>query len=110
MFGVETTPWSTASKKAGKGYRGIRDAAEQFMVRWNEDEAQLSRQRRASTVNGAQGNGGRGGQKKEGLKGYNRLGNRSISYPICQVGNSFSQVVVEVTRPRECGEWGQQED
>ena len=36
------------------------------MVRRHEDEAQLSRQRRASTVRGAQGNGGRGGNRKSG--------------------------------------------
>ena len=33
------------------------------MVRWHKDEAQLSRQRRASAVGGAQGNGGRGGNR-----------------------------------------------
>ena len=31
------------------------------MVRWREDEARLSRQRRVFAVGGARGNGGRGG-------------------------------------------------
>ena len=35
------------------------------MVRWQEDEAQLSRQRHASAVGGAQGNGRRGGLQEE---------------------------------------------
>ena len=56
--------WSTAAKKAEKWYRGVLEAAERFMVRWHEDEAQLSRHRRASAVGGAQGNGGRGGNRK----------------------------------------------
>ena len=34
------------------------------MVRWNEDEAE----RRASAVGGAQGNGGRGGNRRGGRK------------------------------------------
>ena len=61
LFKVETALWSTAAKKAGKWYRGVLEAAERFMVKWHEDEAQLGRQRRASAVGGARGNGGRGG-------------------------------------------------
>ena len=66
-----TPPWylelrqrcgrSTAGKKPGEWYRGILEAAERFMVKWHEVETQLSRQRHASAVGGAQGNGGRGG-------------------------------------------------
>ena len=33
------------------------------MVRWHDDEAELSRQRRATAVGGFQGSGGRGGNK-----------------------------------------------
>ena len=64
MFGVETALWPTAAKKAGKWYRGILEAAEWFMVRWHEAEAELSRQRRASAVDGVQGNGGGGGNTR----------------------------------------------
>ena len=60
VFRVEAALWSTAAKKAGKWYRGFLEAAERFMARWHEDEAQLSRQRRAFAVGGAQGNGGGG--------------------------------------------------
>ena len=68
VLGVETALWSTAPIKAGMWYRGILEAAERFMVRWLEDEAQLSRQRRASTVGGAQGDGERGGSRRSGRK------------------------------------------
>ena len=68
VFGVETALWPTAAKRAGKWYRGLLQAAERFMVRWHEDEAQLSRQRRASVMGGAQGNGGRGGNMRNGRK------------------------------------------
>ena len=64
-FGVETALWSTAAKKAGEWYRGVLEAAERFMVRWHEDEAQLTRQCRAFAVGGVHGNGGRGGQQEE---------------------------------------------
>ena len=50
----------TAANKAGKWYRGVFEAAERFMVGWHEAEAELSRQRRASTVGGVQGNAGGG--------------------------------------------------
>ena len=46
----------------------ILEAAKRFMVRWHEDEAQLSRQRRASAVGGVKGNGGRGGNRRSGRK------------------------------------------
>ena len=51
------------------------------MVRWHKDGAELSRQRRALTLGGAQGNGGRGGNRRsrgkpdEGKAG--RGGNRT---------------------------------
>ena len=60
--------WCTAAKKAGKRYRGILEAAELFMVKWHEDDAKLSRQRRAFVVAGAPGNGGRGGNKRDRRK------------------------------------------
>ena len=41
------------SKKAGKWYRGLLEAAERFMVRWHKDEADASRKRHASAVSGA---------------------------------------------------------
>ena len=70
MFGVETALWPTSAKKAGKWYRGVLEAAERFMVRY-EDEAQLSRQRCATAVSGAQGSGGRatGGVEGNPTKG-----------------------------------------
>ena len=68
MFRVEAALWSTAAKKAGDWYRGVLKAGERSMVRWHEDEAQLSRQRRASAVSGAQGNGARGGSRRSGRK------------------------------------------
>ena len=46
----------------------ILEAAERFMVRWYEGEAELSRQRRVSAVGGAQGNGGEGEQQEEWQK------------------------------------------
>ena len=61
VFGVVTALWSTAEKNAEKWYRGVLEAAERFMVKWHEDEAQLNRQRRESTVGGAEGDRGRGG-------------------------------------------------
>ena len=54
------------SQKARKWYRGIIEAAERSMVRWHEAEAEMSRQRRASAVGGAQGNGGGGGNRRSG--------------------------------------------
>ena len=38
------------------------------MVRWHDNEAQLSRQRCTSAVGGAQGNGGRGVSRRSGSK------------------------------------------
>ena len=38
------------------------------MVRWHEAEFEMSRQRRASAVNGVQGNGGGGGNRRRGRK------------------------------------------
>ena len=64
VFVVVTALWSTAAKKAGKWYRGILEAAERFMVRWHEAEAEMSRQRHASAVDGVQGNGGEGGNNR----------------------------------------------
>ena len=59
-----------------KWYPGVLEAAERFMVKWHEDEAQLSRQRRASAVGGAQGNGGRGATGVEGKPRWTKLGRR----------------------------------
>ena len=58
-FGVETALWSTTAKNTGKWYGEVLETAERFMVRWHEGEAKPGRQRRASAVGGAQGNGGR---------------------------------------------------
>jgi len=53
-------------KKAGKWFRGVLEASKRFMVRWHEDEAKLSRKRRASVTGGVQGNGeGRGNSRAE---------------------------------------------
>ena len=42
VFEVVTALWSTAAANtAGKWYRRALEAAERFMVRWHEDEAQL---------------------------------------------------------------------
>ena len=65
VFRVETAVW-TASKKAGRWYRGVLEEVELFMVRWHRDEADASRKRHASSVGGAQGNGkGWGNSRKE---------------------------------------------
>ena len=58
VFVVETVLWPTR-KITGKWYRGVIQAAERFMVKRHEDEAQLNRQHRASAVSGAEGNGGK---------------------------------------------------
>ena len=88
VFGVETALWSTAAKMAGKWFLGVLEAAERFMLRWPTDEAQQSRQRRASAMDGAQGNGGRGGNnRRSGRKpdqgnawrGGNRRSTREIA-------------------------------
>ena len=76
VFGVDTELLFTVATKAGKWYRGVLEAAERFMVKWHEKEAQLSRQRRASAVGGAQGNGGRGGNRKSGRKPDQENGGR----------------------------------
>ena len=45
------------------------EATERPMVKWHEDEANLSGQRRASVVvSGAQGNGERGGDRRSRRK------------------------------------------
>ena len=56
------------SQKGGEAVPGILEAAERFMVRWHEGEAQLNRQRRAPAVGGVQGSGGRGGNSRSGRK------------------------------------------
>ena len=68
MLGVETAVWSTEAKSTGKVYRRTLEAAERFMVRWHDNEAELSRQRRSSAVDGVQGNGGGGGNRRSGRK------------------------------------------
>ena len=82
VFGIETALRSTAAKEAGKWYREVLEAAEWFMVRWHEDEAQLRRQHRTSAVGGAQGNGGSGGNRRSGRKhdqgNAGRGGNRGV--------------------------------
>ena len=101
VFGVKTALWSTAVKKAGKRYRGVLEAAERFMVRWHEDEAELSRQRSASAVGGAQGNGGRGGNRGTGRtpdqgnagRGGNRKSRRETA-----VGGSMKETTDRVQR------------
>ena len=65
VFGVETAEWTVAARKAGRWYRGALEAAEWFMVRWHKDEADASRKRHASAVDGAQGNGKGGSSRKE---------------------------------------------
>ena len=60
MFGVESTVWTVAAKKATKRYRGVLEVAKRFKVKWRKDEADLSREHHASVVGSAQNNG-RGG-------------------------------------------------
>lgn len=45
---VETAVWTGAAKKADKWRRGVPEAAERFMVKRDNDEANLRRQRHAS--------------------------------------------------------------
>ena len=78
--------------KAGKWYRGVLEAAERFMVRWHEDEAQLSRHRRASAVGGARGNGG-GNTRRSGWKPNQRNAGRG--------GNSRGRTEIAVDESRE---------
>ena len=83
VFGVETALWSTAARKARKWYRGGLEAAERF--KWYDDEAHLSRQRRASAAGGAQENAGgnrRSGRKTDqgnGGRGGNRRSRRETA-------------------------------
>ena len=42
LFGVETVIWPRAAKKSGKWYRGVVDAADRFMTRWQKGEAEKS--------------------------------------------------------------------
>ena len=42
VSGVETAVWTITTRKVGKWYRGVLEAAEGFMVKWHEDEATLS--------------------------------------------------------------------
>ena len=66
VFGVETALWPMSAKKAGNWYRGVLEAAEQFMVRWHENEAKVSRKRHASVMGGVQRNGkGMGKSRRE---------------------------------------------
>ena len=55
-------------KRPESGTRGVLEAAERFVERWHEDEAQPSRQRRGNVVGGARGNRGRGVIKRSGRK------------------------------------------
>ena len=72
VFRVETAVW-TASKKAGRWYRGVLEEVELFMVRWHRDEADASRKRHASAVGGAQWNG-KGGAKMVGKQRWTKAG------------------------------------
>ena len=64
VFGVEDEVWTVAAKKAGKCYRGVLEAAERFMAKWNEIEATLSRNRHASATGVPQGNRKGGGNSR----------------------------------------------
>ena len=52
--------WPRAAKKSGKWYRGVVEAADCFMARWDRDGAQKSRLRHAAqdAKNGDKGRGG----------------------------------------------------
>ena len=71
-LGVETTLWQVAAKKAGKCYRGVLEAAECFMVRWQRNEAKLSRKRHVSVMGGVQGNGE--GEQSKGKPPWTKAG------------------------------------
>ena len=62
VFGVETVLWPTAANKGGKCYRGVVEAAECFMTRWQRDEAENSWLRHA-TEDAKSEDKGRGGGK-----------------------------------------------
>ena len=53
VFGVENVLRIT--NKVGKRYRGVLEAAERFMVRGHEEEAEKSTQRHASVIGSIQG-------------------------------------------------------
>ena len=40
VFGVATVLWPTAAKKGGEWYRGVVEAANCFMTRWQRDKAE----------------------------------------------------------------------
>ena len=52
----------TAKNKADEWHRGVLEGAKRFMVKWYNDEVELSRKCHASAVGGAQGNGRGGGE------------------------------------------------
>ena len=69
VFELKTTRCGPLQQTpAGEWYRGILKAVERSMVRWHEAEAEMSRQRHASAVDGVQGNGGGGGYRRSGRK------------------------------------------
>ena len=73
------------------------------MVKWYEDEAKLSRQRRASVVGGVEGNEGRGGIRKSRRKSAQgsggRVGNRSRRETAVDESRKYMANRVQATRP-----------
>ena len=65
VFGLETVLWPTATKKGGKRCRGVVEAAEYFMTRWQRHEVESSWLRYA-TEDAKSDDKGRGGGRKGG--------------------------------------------
>ena len=51
---MRITAWQIQGRRTGKWYRGVLDAVERFMVRWNEEEGKESRQRHPRAMGGPQ--------------------------------------------------------
>ena len=73
LFGVETVLWPKAAKKSGKWHRGVVDAANRFMTRWHQHEAEKSWRRHA--VENAK-SGGKG--KPRGRRGGGRCADTAV--------------------------------
>ena len=65
LFGVETVQWPTASKRAGKLFRGVVKAEDGFRARWHRAEVEKSWLRHANEVTEK----GEKGKREEGARG-----------------------------------------
>ena len=59
QFRVDTVSWPHAAKEAGKWYRRILEATEQFMARWHVEGGNMISERRVAMAHDAPESGGR---------------------------------------------------